>query len=74
MLARRTYDEPLNDQVGTVEADDRELAIVYARTVSTTSSPGSNGGGWTPRSARGGRTVVSILTESILSLTGNVRQ
>ncbi|HEX6818079.1 MAG TPA: hypothetical protein VF120_06850, partial [Ktedonobacterales bacterium] len=32
VLARRTYDEPLR-QVGTVEADDRELAIVYARSI-----------------------------------------
>ncbi len=32
VLARRTYDEPLR-QVGTVEADERELAIVYARSI-----------------------------------------
>jgi 1,2-phenylacetyl-CoA epoxidase PaaB subunit len=32
VLARRAYDEPLR-QVGTVEADDRELAIVYARSI-----------------------------------------
>ncbi len=32
VLARRAYDEPLG-QVGTVEADDRELAIVYARSI-----------------------------------------
>jgi len=32
VLARRAYEEPLR-QVGTVEADDRELAIVYARSI-----------------------------------------
>jgi hypothetical protein len=32
VLARRTYDEPLK-QVGTVEADERELACVYARSI-----------------------------------------
>jgi hypothetical protein len=32
VLARRAYDEPLR-QVGTVEADERELAIVYARSI-----------------------------------------
>jgi 1,2-phenylacetyl-CoA epoxidase PaaB subunit len=32
VLARKAYDEPLR-QVGTVEADDRELAIVYARSI-----------------------------------------
>lgn len=32
VLARRTYDEPLR-QIGTVEADDRELAVVYARSI-----------------------------------------
>ena len=32
VLARRAYDEPLR-QVGTVEADDRELAQVYARSI-----------------------------------------
>lgn len=32
VLARRTYDEPLR-QVGTVEADDPELARVYARAI-----------------------------------------
>ena len=32
VLARRTYDEPLR-QVGTVEADDIELARVYARSI-----------------------------------------
>ena len=32
VLARRTYDEPLK-QVGTVEADERDLACVYARSI-----------------------------------------
>ncbi len=32
VLARRGYDEPLK-QVGTVEADERELACVYARSI-----------------------------------------
>lgn len=32
VLARRAYDEPLR-QVGTVEADDIELARVYARSI-----------------------------------------
>lgn len=32
VLARRAYDEPLR-QVGTVEADDIELAGVYARSI-----------------------------------------
>jgi len=32
VLARRAYDEPLR-QVGTVEADDGELAGVYARSI-----------------------------------------
>ena len=32
VLARRTYEEPLR-QVGTVEADDPELARVYARAI-----------------------------------------
>ena len=32
VLARRSYDEPLK-QVGTVEADERELACVYARSI-----------------------------------------
>ena len=32
VLARRAYDEPLR-QIGTVTADDVELARVYARTI-----------------------------------------
>jgi hypothetical protein len=32
VLARRAYDEPLR-QVGTVEADDTELAKVYAESI-----------------------------------------
>jgi hypothetical protein len=32
VLARRSYDEPLR-QVGTVTADDPDLARVYARTI-----------------------------------------
>jgi len=32
VLARRSYEEPLRE-VGTVEADDRELACVYARSI-----------------------------------------
>ena len=32
VFARRAYDEPLR-QVGTVEADDRDLAQVYARSI-----------------------------------------
>jgi hypothetical protein len=32
VLARRAYSEPLS-QVGTVEADDRELARVYAQSI-----------------------------------------
>jgi 1,2-phenylacetyl-CoA epoxidase PaaB subunit len=32
VFARRSYDEPLK-QVGTVEAEDRELACVYARSI-----------------------------------------
>lgn len=32
VLARRQYDEPLR-QVGAVEADDSELACVYARSI-----------------------------------------
>jgi hypothetical protein len=32
VLARRSYEEPLK-QVGTVEADERELACVYARSI-----------------------------------------
>lgn len=32
VFARRTYEEPLR-QVGTVEADDAELARVYARSI-----------------------------------------
>ena len=32
VLARREYDKPLQ-QVGTVEADDPELARVYARSI-----------------------------------------
>lgn len=32
VLARRAYDQPLQ-QVGTVEADDRDLAVVYARSI-----------------------------------------
>jgi hypothetical protein len=32
VLARRAYDEPLR-QVGTVEADEVELACVYARSI-----------------------------------------
>lgn len=32
VLARRAYDEPLR-QVGTVTADDADLARVYARTI-----------------------------------------
>ncbi len=32
VLARREYEEPLR-QIGTVEADDRELAQVYARSI-----------------------------------------
>jgi 1,2-phenylacetyl-CoA epoxidase PaaB subunit len=32
VLARRGYEEPLR-QVGTVEADDAELACVYARSI-----------------------------------------
>jgi hypothetical protein len=32
VLARRFYEEPLRE-VGTVEADDRELACVYARSI-----------------------------------------
>lgn len=32
VLARRAYDEPLR-QVGTVEADDDQLAGVYARSI-----------------------------------------
>jgi len=32
VLARKGYDEPLR-QVGTVEADDGDLASVYARTI-----------------------------------------
>jgi hypothetical protein len=32
VLARRAYDEPLR-QVGTVEADDVDLARVYARSI-----------------------------------------
>lgn len=32
VLARRAYEEPLRE-VGTVEADDRELACVYARSI-----------------------------------------
>jgi len=32
VLARRAYDEPLR-QVGTVEADDIELAKVYAESI-----------------------------------------
>jgi hypothetical protein len=32
VLARKGYDEPLR-QVGTVEADDQELACVYARSI-----------------------------------------
>jgi hypothetical protein len=32
VLARRAYDEPLR-QVGTVAADDADLAQVYARTI-----------------------------------------
>ena len=32
VLARRTYDEPLR-QIGTVEADDGDLAGVYARSI-----------------------------------------
>ena len=32
VLARRTYEEPLR-QVGTVEADDPELARVYAQSI-----------------------------------------
>ncbi len=32
VLARSKYDEPLR-QVGTVEADDRDLAQVYARSI-----------------------------------------
>ena len=32
VLARRAYEEPLK-QVGTVEAEDRELAKVYARSI-----------------------------------------
>jgi hypothetical protein len=32
VLARRAYDEPLR-QIGTVEADDDELAGVYARSI-----------------------------------------
>jgi hypothetical protein len=32
VLARKSYDEPLR-QVGTVEADDGDLACVYARSI-----------------------------------------
>ncbi len=32
VLARRAYDEPLR-QIGTVEADDLDLARVYARSI-----------------------------------------
>jgi hypothetical protein len=32
VLARRTYEEPLK-QVGTIEADDFDLARVYARSI-----------------------------------------
>ena len=32
VLARRSYEEPLH-QVGTITADDAELARVYARTI-----------------------------------------
>lgn len=32
VLARKSYEEPLHE-VGTVEADDRELAQVYARSI-----------------------------------------
>ncbi|HLY30986.1 MAG TPA: hypothetical protein VKQ36_08150 [Ktedonobacterales bacterium] len=32
VLARRAYDEPLR-QIGTVEADDSDLAGVYARSI-----------------------------------------
>jgi 1,2-phenylacetyl-CoA epoxidase PaaB subunit len=32
VLARRAYDQPLQ-QVGTVEADDRNMAVVYARSI-----------------------------------------
>lgn len=32
VLARRAYDEPLR-QIGTVEADDSDLAQVYARSI-----------------------------------------
>lgn len=32
VLARRAYDQPLQ-QIGTVEADDRDLAVVYARSI-----------------------------------------
>lgn len=32
VLARRGYDEPLK-QVGTIEADDPDLASVYARSI-----------------------------------------
>lgn len=32
VLARRAYDEPLH-QVGTIEADDHDLACVYARSI-----------------------------------------
>ena len=32
VLARRAYDEPLK-QVGTVETNDRDLAMVYARSI-----------------------------------------
>ena len=32
VLARRTYEEPLHE-VGTVEADDPALAVVYAKSI-----------------------------------------
>ncbi|HLZ21625.1 MAG TPA: hypothetical protein VKQ30_05850 [Ktedonobacterales bacterium] len=32
VLARRAYEDPLR-QIGTVEADDEELACVYARSI-----------------------------------------
>ena len=32
VLARRTYEEPLHE-VGTVEADDQTLAVVYAKSI-----------------------------------------
>jgi len=36
VFARKSYDEPLHE-VGTVEADDQDLAVVYAKAYTTSS-------------------------------------